>query len=111
MLITYSVHIYQYKDSDKENLKDKKPIVSLCCDYCKMWDKCEQDNEKTKENTKSNICYIAKEVENKLIHLAFGFSYTRSGSDFMLKVANQKQEKSIDKVRKRLLKKYKMRQQ
>ena len=107
---TYKVNIYQYQKVKGEYSADIDPIASFCCAHCKMWQQCELDDEKNQKRSKQDICYIAKEVETKMSNFICGFSSGLSNSDFMLKPENKDQEKSIDKLRKRFLKKYKMHQ-
>ena len=106
---TYKVNIFQYKKTKDGYSSDVDPIVSFCCARCKLWQKCESDSKNNNKGTKQDICHISKEVETKMADFICGFSSGLSTSDFMLKPENKDQEKSIDKIRKRLLKKYKMR--
>ena len=106
---TYNVNIFQYRKTKDGFSTDVDPVVSFCCARCKMWQLCEADNEKNQKGHKRDICYIAQEAETKLAPFTCGFSSGLSNSDFMLKPKDKEQEKSIDKIRKRLLKKYRMR--
>lgn len=113
----YSVNIYQYdslrdhapteeelKDDDSKNIK---PIVSFCCLHCKMWDTCETESKIIDQGHKRDVCYVAKEIETKLSHLSFGFSSGLSSCDFMVVAESLLQKRSVDKIRKHILRKYK----
>ena len=100
----YSVSIFQCKDWDS----DSEQLAHLSCKYCKKWQECEETDQKRNFRGKQNVCYIAQDVENKLSPFIYGFSSGNSGSDFFVLAENAEKMKSVDKVRKRLLKKYKM---
>lgn len=107
---TYKVNIYLYDNTKEKHSEQANLIASFCCAYCKMWDICEQENlSNNKDKSKCDVCYISKEVKIKMIPFTFGFSSGFSNSDFVLKAENKDQAKSIDKIRKHFLKKYKMR--
>lgn len=100
----YSVSIFQSKDWRSK----PEQLVRFSCAHCKRWQDCESADEKMNMHCKRDICYIAKDVENKLLPLIYGFSSGISNSDFFVLAENAEQEKGVDKVRKRLLRKYKM---
>ena len=98
---TYKVNIF----SDKSDL----PIASFCCAYCKMWLTCDDESNVINCGHKRDVCYIAHELEQKISPFICGASHGFSDTSFVLYIKNDEQRKSIDKIRKHLLKKYKMR--